>query len=169
MGTMLYHFSEEADIGVFHPRPSRLGFDCVWAIDETHAPLYYLPRECPRVAFWAVETTSVEDGERFLFGSHRVLVIESDWLERVRSTLLFSYQFDATPFVSWTHESPGTHLARETVIPIGVALVGDLLAKLASSGWELRIMPSLKPLWEPLKDSSLHFSGIRLRNATGLD
>ncbi|MGV3489112.1 MAG: DUF6886 family protein [Tuberibacillus sp.] len=24
----------------------------VWAIDEEHAPLYFFPRDCPRVAFW---------------------------------------------------------------------------------------------------------------------
>jgi hypothetical protein len=173
MGDILYHFSEESDIAVFAPRPSRLGFDCVWTIDEKHAPLYFFPRECPRVAFWATPETTESDKERY--GTNRVLAIESNWLERVRSTHLFVYRFDATPFVSYTHESPGTHLATDTIVPIvpivpiDVTPVGDLLEKLAGSGWELRLMSTLKPLWEPLIQSTMHFSGIRLRNATGLD
>jgi hypothetical protein len=166
----LYHYSEEPDIRVFAPRPSRLGFDCVWTIDVENAPLYFFPRDCPRVAFWATEATTEADRARFLTGAgaERVVVIESGWLKKMRDTPLFAYTFDATPFVSYTHESPGTHLAMETVVPLSVASVGDLLEKITEAGWELRMMPRLKPLWEPLIASTLHFSGIRLRNALGL-
>ena len=167
----LYHFSEEPDIATFVPRPSRLGFDCVWAIDQSHAPLYYFPRDCPRVAFWSTPETTPSDKERFLCGagSQKVLVIESRWLEAIEQCDLSAYSFDPAPFVSWTHESPGTHLAKETVTPISVAPVGNLMARITEAGWELRLTPTLKPLWEPLIASTMHFSGIRLRNAVGLD
>jgi hypothetical protein len=43
--------------------------------------------------------------------------------------------------------------------------LGDLLARHAEAGNELRIAPSLYPLWDNVIESSLDFSGIRLRNA----
>ena len=58
-------------------------------------------------------------------------------------------------FVSFDHETP-----------LAVEGVGDLVDALAAEGVELRLMPSLAPLfgaWE----HSFHFSGIRLRNAVG--
>ena len=42
--------------------------------------------------------------------------------------------------------------------------LGDLLAKHALAGIELRIVPALAPLWERVVASTLEFSGIRLRN-----
>jgi Family of unknown function (DUF6886) len=44
-------------------------------------------------------------------------------------------------------------------------LDGDLLARHAEAGNELRISPSLYPLWDRVIETSLDFSGIRLRNA----
>jgi hypothetical protein len=57
-------------------------------------------------------------------------------------------------------------VARETVEPVAVEVIDDLPAALADQGVELRIMPSLTPL-KDVWDSSLHASGIRLRNAAG--
>jgi hypothetical protein len=47
----LYHFSEDPHIAVFEPRAPTARPEVeplVWAIDEWHAPMYYLLRECPR-------------------------------------------------------------------------------------------------------------------------
>jgi hypothetical protein len=58
-------------------------------------------------------------------------------------------------------------VSRETVVPIEVVELGDLLARHAEAGNELRITPSLYPLWDKVIETSLDFSGIRLRNAVG--
>src|SRR5687767_4768107 len=53
----LHHFSEEPDIAVFRPHIAKTSSiqdeALVWAIDGWHAPMYYLPRDCPRACFWA--------------------------------------------------------------------------------------------------------------------
>src|SRR6516164_3030752 len=45
----LYHYSEDPAIAVFHPhiaKTSRVRHEAyVWAIDEWHSPMYYLPRD----------------------------------------------------------------------------------------------------------------------------
>ena len=43
--------------------------------------------------------------------------------------------------------------------------VGDLLTRHAEAGNELRISPSLYPLWDDVIETTLDYSGIRLRNA----
>ena len=43
--------------------------------------------------------------------------------------------------------------------------LGDLLTRHAEAGNELRISPSLYPLWDDVIETTLDYSGIRLRNA----
>ena len=54
---MLFHISEESDIARFEPRASGYpippGHLVVWAIDESRLCNYLLPRECPRVTYYA--------------------------------------------------------------------------------------------------------------------
>jgi hypothetical protein len=47
-----------------------------------------------------------------------------------------------------------------------VVELGDLPARHADAEIELRVVPSLAPLWERVVASTLEFSGIRLRNAS---
>jgi hypothetical protein len=56
-------------------------------------------------------------------------------------------------------------VSRETVVPSEVVKLGDLLARHAAAGNELRIAPALYPLWDRVIETTLDFSGIRLRNA----
>ncbi len=57
-------------------------------------------------------------------------------------------------------------VARGTVQPTKVTALADLPAELKSRNVELRALDSLVPLkW--LWDTTLHASGIRLRNAKG--
>ena len=42
---------------------------------------------------------------------------------------------------------------------------GMIQAQAVAAGIELRVLPSLWPLWDRVTSSSLEFSGIRLRNA----
>jgi len=50
------------------------------------------------------------------------------------------------------------------VEPLELVELGDLLARHAEAGIELRIVPDLGRLWERVVASTLEFSGMRLRN-----
>jgi hypothetical protein len=169
----LYHFSEEPDIERFEPRAplERPHIEpLVWAIDEWHAPMYYLPRDCPRACFWAGPDTTAEDRARWAphAGEAIVICIESHWLQRVRETQLYRYLMPAETFVL-NDATAGHYVSRAAVAPLSVEPVGDLLEAIAGAGVELRIMPSLVELWRDVIASTLEFSGTRLRNARGYE
>jgi len=163
----LFHYSEDPTIAEFVPRLGRLGAPMVWAIDAWHSPLYWLPRDCPRVAFWPLPTTTPPDLERWwsTAAGRMVIAIEAAWLERVRSCRLYRYSFDPA---AWEplHDH-GCHISRATVRPLAVEPVGDLLARHAAGGVELRVCQSLVPLGRAILQASLHYSLIRMRNAAG--
>lgn len=158
--TELWHFSEDPSLGRFFPRA-----DKVWAIADSHAWLYWFPRDCPRACFWAVPETTDEDIESWLDGDadRRVAVIETSWLERLRSINLYAYRMPLEPFD--VVEDDRFYIASTPVDAIERIEVGDLLARHAEAEVELRIAPSLYPLWDRVIETTLDFSGIRLRNA----
>jgi hypothetical protein len=60
---MLIHVSEESDIELFEPRRSEyMDEPVVWAIDATRLCNYLVPRDCPRVTYYAGRTTSPNSG-----------------------------------------------------------------------------------------------------------
>jgi hypothetical protein len=163
----LYHVSDEAGIRVFDPRPLKPGEEpLVWAIDADHLPNYLLPRDCPRVTFFAGPETSRDDAERFLLGTtaNRIVAIESAWLERVRSERVVRYGFSPEGF-ELRDLTAGYHVSRSAVKPAGEVILGDLLQALLDCGAELRVLPSLWELRERVIHSTLAFSIIRMRNA----
>jgi len=155
----LWHVSEDATIERFVPLE-----ELVWAIDTRHLPLYWFPRDCPRATFWATSETSDDDVERWLDGdrTRRVHVIESAWLERMRTTRVVAYRLPESGF----EPEDRFWVTRETVEPLELVELGDLLARHADARIELRVTPALYPLWDSVVASTLDFSGIRLRNAT---
>jgi Family of unknown function (DUF6886) len=165
----LWHVSEDASIRRFEPHRAATALTdeaLVWAVDTRHLPLFWFPRDCPRGTFWAGPETSVEDAERFLLGtSPRVHAAEAGWLEAIRSASVFAYRLPEERFEPHP-EVGGYWIARGPVEPVRVEELGDLLARHAEAGIELRIVPSLAPLWERVIASTLEFSGIRLRNAS---
>lgn len=165
---ILLHFSEEPDIARFVPRAPRAHPEQeprVWAIDEDHAFMYLFPRDCPRVTFWPLPTSTDEDIARFLghTAARRVAAIEGVWLERIREARLFVYRMPAETFTDLN--DAGMHVSRATVAPLSVEPAGDLLTRLRDAGVEVRLTPSLWPLYRAVIASTLHFSIIRLRNA----
>lgn len=155
----LWHVSEDATMKRFVPLD-----ELNWAIDTRHLPLYWFPRDCPRATFWATSETSDDDVERWLDGDRkrRVHVLESAWLERMRTTRVVAYRL---PDASFEPEDR-FWVTRETVEPLALVELGDLLARHAEARIELRVAPALYPLWDSVVASTLDFSGIRLRNAT---
>jgi hypothetical protein len=168
----LHHFSEDPAIIRFVPRPPLALPDVeplVWAIDDWHAPAYFFPRDCPRVCFWPLPTTTPDDNARWFAAvpGRMVIAIESAWLERLCAARLYRYRMPEETFVN-IHDH-GVHISREPVTPLSVVPMGDLLAALADAAVELRITPSLVPLGRAILQTTLHFSLIRMRNAWGWD
>jgi hypothetical protein len=167
----VYHFSEEPDIAAFEPRtpPHRPEVQpLVWAIDAWHAPMYFFPRDCPRILFWPLPTTTATDRARYWGDrdARMVACVEWAWLARIRQARLYRYTFDGAGFEDL--RDAGMQVHRGTVRPEAVEPVGDLLAALRDANVELRLMPNLLPLRE-MWDTTLHASGIRLRHAAGWD
>ncbi len=165
----LWHVSEDPGIARFEPHRAATASDDeprVWAIDTPHLPLYWFPRDCPRAAFWAGPGTTDDDLEAFLDGdrTRRVHALQGDWLDRFRSARVYAYRLPAGSF-ELRDANAGYWISRSVVEPVELVELGDLLARHAEAGVELRIAPSLYPLWDKVIETSLDFSGIRLRNA----
>ncbi len=87
---MLFHISEESGIERFEPRASEsVSEPVVWAVDADRLRNYLLPRECPRVTFYAGRKTTKTDTKHFLGTSSAVIAVESGWLDRLRSCRLY--------------------------------------------------------------------------------
>jgi hypothetical protein len=164
----LWHFSEDPSLDRLVPRARASDPGApplVWAVDTRHAPMFWFPRDCPRGCIWPARSTTSEDRERF-FGqsaARRVHVMEAGWLGRMQSCRLYAYRLPAGAFRP--HEVGGYWIADEPVEADGQVVVGDLVGRHAGAGIELRITPSIWPFWRRVADSTVGFSGSRLRNA----
>ena len=145
----LFHVSEEADIRRFEPRrPTRVDLDpetgLVWAIDEKHLPNFLAPRDCPRVAYSVREDTTTEDRERFFTSKNatHALILEHGWLNALRSTTLYLYEFDPAGFIL-QDSAAGYYIATTTQVPSRRIVVDDIPAELARLEVELSFTDSL--------------------------
>lgn len=162
---MLFHVSEEPGLEKFEPRPSDyVAEPVVWAIDEARLHNYLVPRDCPRVTYYAGSDTSATDAERFLGSSSAVVAVESGWWERLRSCRLYCYHFPPDTF-ECIDECAGYFVSRTAVAPAHVEIIDDSIAELLKRGVELRFVPDLWRLRDEVVRSSLQFSIIRMRNA----
>ena len=162
---MLFHVSEESGIKRFEPRASEYTDEpVVWAIKHDRLQNYLVPRECPRVTYYAGSDTSETDLERFLGSSKCVIAVESAWYERLRSCRLYCYQMPPETF-ECIDVCAGYFVSKVSVTPVGVEVVDDVITRLLGSGTELRFVPNLWPLRDAVVASTLQFSLIRMRNA----
>jgi hypothetical protein len=173
----LFHFSEKTDIQVFTPRPvdvpsqrptgrEWLNGPLVWAIEEARQALYLFPRDCPRILLWPTHDTTAADLDRWWGGRHCAAIahIEWAWFERLNTASIHRYELSAERFED-LHDA-GMWVARTQVRPLGRETLSDLPAALRTQRVELRILDSLVPL-KSVWSTSLHASGVRLRNAEG--
>lgn len=173
----LFHFSDDPGIGNFEPRPVRvpaarppgqewLNGPLVWAIDEAHEHLYLFPRECPRILIWGTATTSQADRDAwFADQPHKAIAfVERAWLGRLEAGLIYRYEMPPAGFQAV--EDVGMWVSPGAVRPSRVEAMSSLPRELAARNVELRVVESLVPL-KGLWSTSLHASGIRLRNAQG--
>src|SRR5262245_45404317 len=97
MPDTLYHISDSPGIARFDPRPapptSKQVGNMIWAIDRAHLHNYLLPRDCPRVTFYATPNSTAEDVARLMVGTSTryVVAIESGWMPRVLAERLYRY------------------------------------------------------------------------------
>ena len=171
----LSHFSQDGTIEKFVPRPvlvrsqrppgmGWLNRPLVWAIQEDHDFLYHFPRDCPRILLWATEKTNDTDRADWLGEQRAAAYIEQRWLEALSTTTLYRYDMPTDNFEPLN--DAGMWVSRTTVLPLARAEITNLPAGFASRGVDLRIVDSLAPL-KQLWKTTLHISGIRLRNAQG--
>ena len=173
----LYHFSDDPRIEVFVPRSVRvpvnrpagsewLNGPLVWAIDADHQIMYLFPRECPRILLWPTDETKGEDRELWWQGSKakRLAYIEQAWFERLATGTIYRYEMPSVAFEDLN--DAGMWVTKGSVRPLRRDTLTDLTAELRARDVELRVVESLTPL-EGVWQTTLHASGIRLRNAQG--
>ncbi len=138
----------------------------VWAIEEAWQSLYLFPRDCPRILLTPKQTTSAEDlAKWFPPGTSRMIAyVERAWLERISTAILYRYELPDETFQPL--DDAGMWVSKRIVIPKSREALTITPSRLAMEGVELRGVDSLLPL-RGVWSSSLHVSGIRLRNAQG--
>lgn len=168
----LFHVSDMPGIARFEPRPVRpahplkLDRPVVWAVEERLLHNYLLPRDCPRVTFYARPDSDPADVARLMgqTTARHVVAVETGWLEAIRHCTLYLYEFSSDGFVA-VDTGAGYYMSETAVEPLAVTCIADVLGELLRRNVELRFTPSLWPLQEAVVASTLQFSCIRMRNA----
>lgn len=168
----LFHISEDPNIEIFVPRPSPAHFDqlhgdVVFAINDQLLHNYLLPRECPRVTFYAKPTTTQLDKEKFLGHTSAtfVVAVEEKWYEIIQKTTLYCYEFPTDNFVV-LDEGAGYYVSYHNETPLAIRPITNVITALSARDVEFRVLETLWPLAEKVAASSLAFSIIRMRNAS---
>ncbi len=177
MGKQLFHFSEDDAIALFEPRPVAVpaprkpGHDwlngpLVWAIEAAYSALYLFPRDCPRILMWRTPDTRESDVALYWDNPQNRMVafIEDSWSKHLNGACLTRYALPLPSFID-LHDA-GMHVSKQTVRPSDKVQLTGLPKHLERAGVELKTLEnltSLKAAWA----SSLHVSGVRLRNAAG--
>ena len=165
---VVYHYSEDGSIRRFTPHvpPSNPSHPpAVWALDEEHSPLYWFPRNCPRISVWAYDADQQRRlSEIFETEASRICAAETAWIDTIRRTRVYEYHFDGELFAPWA-EADGQYISGEVVEPAHVEAHDDLLALHADHDVELRFTPRLGTLMDAMLASRLPFSFVRIRDA----
>ena len=165
----LFHVSEETNIELFIPRiPLREDMNkskgLVWALTEGQLVQFLTPRECPRVTYRISEATTQDDIEKFFSSpSLYCVAIEHGWYEKMASTILYVYEFDAANF--YFDERAGFYVSDQTEKPISVVKYDDLFGELFKRNVEIRILSNLWLLADEVEKSTLQFSICDMANA----
>lgn len=149
----LLHFSEDPAIERFVPHVPATNPEqppMVWTIDDEHAPLFWFPRDCPRIAYWSD-------------AGPRVHAMEAGWVERMRTCRLYVYRFAPSRFRPWP-EADGYWVAEDEAVAVDVEPVGDLFARHRQRDIELRVVDDLGPVRDAVLASGARFSMCRMAN-----
>lgn len=169
----LFHFSHDGGIERFDPRPVAtpaprppgrdwLNGPLVWAISDERRAMYTFPRECPRILLWATPRTTPQDRDRWLGEAQILALVEEAWMDRLAAADIWRYGMPPETFQDL--DDAGMWVSADPVRPDPPERLTDLPARLAEAGATLAAVPSLTA-WRGVWDTTLHASGIRLRNA----
>lgn len=88
--------------------------------------------------------------------------VEAAWLDRLREQPIYRYEMPPATFTALG--DAGMWVSRGRVTPLRCDKLDNLLEELDAAGVELQVaaLATLRPMWT----TSLHVSGVRLRNAT---
>ena len=170
MKTKIFHVSEKPNIKLFKPRPSPskikgLNKDCVFAIADELLHNYLLPRDCPRITYYASNKSLPADIQRFITpGVKFTIVTESGWYHKIKGSRLYLYQMPSDKF-ELIDEGAEYYVSYFEVAPLKIVIIEDLIAEILKRGVELRFTDNLKLFAQDIATSSLQFSNIRMRNA----
>jgi hypothetical protein len=166
----IFHISEEAGIEQFVPRQPSPSFahlqqNVVFGVGERLLHNYLLPRECPRVTYYAMSETTLADQTEYLpAGKTYQMWIAQDWLETIKKTVLWCYEFDNHNF-RLIDKIADYYVSSQTEYPVQVTRIDNILAQLAKmTQVEVGFADNLVEIAERVKKSTLHFSFIRMRN-----
>ncbi|WP_068774294.1 DUF6886 family protein [Paenibacillus sp. FJAT-26967] len=160
----LFHFSSEPDIKVFVPRVKANRTDMppvVWAIDQEHAFTFYFPRNCPRIVYTRSGGINREDEARF-FGlscADKIITVETQWYKAIKESTIYRYTLPSASFQLFD-KTAGYYISEQTVTPVVMKPMRDLIGKLADLNIEIRLTPNLHPLKEAILNSTLDDFGI---------
>ena len=128
--------------------------------------MYLFPRDCPRIVVWPTSrTTAADRAQWFADPAFRMIAhIEAGWLRALNEATIYRYEMPTAAFECL--DDAGMWVSRTPVEPLGVEPIHDLPAALRDREVELRVMETLGPL-RHVWSTSLHASGVRLRNAVG--
>lgn len=166
----LYHFSSESNIDLFKPRVKHNRRDMppvVWAIDKEHEFTFFFPRDCPRIVYTKSPGMNEEDERRF-FGvssSNIIITVESHWFKTIKEATIYRYTLPGKGFELFD-KTAGYYISEQTVKPIEMQPMQNLMERIMDLNIELRFTPNLYPLREAILNSSITDFGIhRFENA----
>lgn len=97
--------------------------------------------------------------------SNIVMTVEIGWYERIKNTTIYRYKFPTDTFKVFD-EFAGYYISTETIIPIKIKPLDNLIERLMDLNIELRYTPNLNPLRNALINSTITDFGIhRFANA----
>lgn len=170
MTMKLYHVSETAEIEVFLPRPSpsrieTIKGNVVFAINEIMLHNYLLPRNCPRVSYYATSRTTEPDKNKFVGNTKCkfIVAVGENWVQEINAATLYLYELPADNF-TLLDEGAGYCVSYDEVRPLSVSVITDTFRELEKRDAEIRITKDLQALADEISVSSLQFSIIRMRN-----
>jgi hypothetical protein len=103
-----------------------------------------------------------EEDERTFFGvssSDTVMVVENDWYSQISQTTMYRYTFAREGFEMFD-ETAGYFISEQTVRPLDMQPISQLLDQLMALNIEVRFTPSLIKLREAILASTLTDFGI---------
>lgn len=163
----LFHVSEDVNITIFEPRlPKRTDLDqnicLVWAICERALPNFLTPRNCPRVTYHIGENTTNEDIAKYMpHGYKHVVIIENEWLEYMKSTVLYLYEFNNEHFYLQDYIA-GYYVSEKAQIPINKHILTNLEKELERRKTKLYTVDNLWEICDEIKNTSFNWSMCRM-------